>query len=103
MDGDVFENAPCLDADIFYTDKKDALPKISGYVWTRPYTKMNSSGNHLRCLQNASNQIALKRAKLFNFKTNHKISHAWKNYWILHLLAKCQGKNFKIGHVVRFM
>ena len=25
MDGDLFENAPRVDADIFYTDKKDAF------------------------------------------------------------------------------
>ena len=34
VDGDTFENAPRVDADIFYTDKKDAFSKISGYVWT---------------------------------------------------------------------
>ena len=32
--GNIFENAPRVDADIFYTDKKDAFSKISGYVWT---------------------------------------------------------------------
>ena len=36
MDGDIFENAPRVDVDIFYTDKKDAFSKISGYVWTGP-------------------------------------------------------------------
>ena len=25
VDGDIFENAPRVDADIFYTDKKDAF------------------------------------------------------------------------------
>ena len=30
MDGDIFENTPHV------TDKKDALSKISGYVWTWP-------------------------------------------------------------------
>ena len=38
LDGDLFENAPRVDADIFYTDKKDAFSKISGYVWTGPKT-----------------------------------------------------------------
>ena len=38
-DGDFFENAPRVDADIFYTDKKDAYSKISRYVWTRPNVK----------------------------------------------------------------
>ena len=37
VDKDIFENAPRVDADIFYTDKKDAFSKLSGYVWTRPY------------------------------------------------------------------
>ena len=32
MDKDIFD----VDADIFYTDKKDAFSRISGYVWTRP-------------------------------------------------------------------
>ena len=36
MDGDIFENAARVDADIFYTDKKDAFSKIFKYVWTRP-------------------------------------------------------------------
>ena len=36
VDGDIFENAPRVDADTFYTDKKDAISRISGYVWTRP-------------------------------------------------------------------
>ena len=36
MDGDIFENAPHVDADIFYTDRKDAFSNISGYVWMRP-------------------------------------------------------------------
>ena len=36
VDGDNFENAPRVDADLFYTDKKDAFSKISGYVWTGP-------------------------------------------------------------------
>ena len=36
MDGDLFKKAPRVDADIFYTDKKDAFSKISGYVWTGP-------------------------------------------------------------------
>ena len=36
VDGDIFENAPRADADIFSTDKKDAFSKISGYVWSRP-------------------------------------------------------------------
>ena len=29
VDGDIFENAPRIDADILYTDKKDAFSKIS--------------------------------------------------------------------------
>ena len=37
VDGDIFENTPRVDADIFYTDKKDAFSKISRYVWTRPH------------------------------------------------------------------
>ena len=36
VDGDIFENAPRVDADIFYTNKKRCVFKISGYVWTRP-------------------------------------------------------------------
>ena len=32
MDGDIFENAPRVDAGIFYADKKDAFSEISGYV-----------------------------------------------------------------------
>ena len=36
VDRDIFENAPRVDADIFYTDKKDAFSKRSGYVWTGP-------------------------------------------------------------------
>ena len=31
-----FEKVPPVDADIFYTNKKDLFSKISGYVWTRP-------------------------------------------------------------------
>ena len=38
MDGDIFENAPRVETDVFYTDKKDAFSKISGYVWPRPKT-----------------------------------------------------------------
>ena len=34
--GDIFEDAPHVNADIFYMVKKDALSEISGYVWTRP-------------------------------------------------------------------
>ena len=52
----------------FCTDKKDAFSIISGYAWVRPYTKTNLSGDHLRCLQNVSNQTALKRAKFVSFK-----------------------------------
>ena len=36
VDGDNFENAPCLDADLFYTDKKAAFSKISVYAWKGP-------------------------------------------------------------------
>ena len=36
VDGDLFENASRVDADIFIRIKKDAFSKISGYVWTRP-------------------------------------------------------------------
>ena len=36
MDGDLFENAPRVDADIFLRINKDAFSKISGYVWTGP-------------------------------------------------------------------
>ena len=36
VDGDIFENAPRVDADIFMRIKNDAFSKISGYVWTRP-------------------------------------------------------------------
>ena len=35
VDGDLFENAPRVDADTFCTDK-DAFSKISEYVWTGP-------------------------------------------------------------------
>ena len=28
------ENASLVNTDIFYTDKKDAFSKISGYMWT---------------------------------------------------------------------
>ena len=35
VDGDIFENAPCVDADIFYK-KKDTFSKISRYEWMRP-------------------------------------------------------------------
>ena len=38
VDEDLFENAPRVDADIFYTDKEDAFSKLSGYVWTGPHT-----------------------------------------------------------------
>ena len=34
VDGDIFENAPNVDADLFQTDKKDAFSKRSGYAWT---------------------------------------------------------------------
>ena len=34
--GDIFENAPRVDADLFYTDKRDAFSGISRYVWMRP-------------------------------------------------------------------
>ena len=38
VDGDIFENAPRVDADILLAIwiKKDAFSKISGYMWTRP-------------------------------------------------------------------
>ena len=36
VDGDTFDNAPRVDADLFYTEKKDAFSKIPGYVWTGP-------------------------------------------------------------------
>ena len=32
MDGDNFENAPRVDPEIFYIDKKDAFSRKSGYV-----------------------------------------------------------------------
>ena len=37
VDRDIFENGPRVDADLFYTDKKDAFLKRSGYVWKGPY------------------------------------------------------------------
>ena len=36
MDGVNFENVPRVDADKFYTDKKDAFSIISRYMWTGP-------------------------------------------------------------------
>ena len=37
VDGDIFENAPRVDADVFFIRiKKDAFSEISGYEWTRP-------------------------------------------------------------------
>ena len=47
MDGNVFENAPRLDADIFYTNKNDAFSKLSGYVWTRPEYISNDISQYL--------------------------------------------------------
>ena len=35
-DGDIFENTPRVDADIFKRIRKGAFSKISGYVWTWP-------------------------------------------------------------------
>ena len=38
MDGDTFENASHMEADVFFIlDTKVALSKISVYTWTRPY------------------------------------------------------------------
>ena len=34
----LFENAPRVDAEIFDTDEKICVLKISGYVWTGPKT-----------------------------------------------------------------
>ena len=36
MDGDLFENAPRVDASISYMVKARCVSKISGYVWTWP-------------------------------------------------------------------
>ena len=37
MDGDLFENAPRVDTDIFFIRiNKDTFSKILGYVWTGP-------------------------------------------------------------------
>ena len=36
MDGDIFENTPRVETDIFIRIKKMRFIKISGYVWTRP-------------------------------------------------------------------
>ena len=36
MDRDLFKNAPRVDTDIFYTDKKVSFSKLYGYVWTGP-------------------------------------------------------------------
>ena len=37
VDGHIFENAPRVDADIFFKRiKKDAFSKRFGYVWTGP-------------------------------------------------------------------
>ena len=36
MKGDIFEKAPRVDADNFYTDKKVVFSKISGYMSTWP-------------------------------------------------------------------
>ena len=47
MDGDLFENVPCVDSNISYTvwtqiflirikKKKDAFSNLFGYLWTRP-------------------------------------------------------------------
>ena len=36
VDRDIFENGPRVGAEYFYTDKKDAFSKRSGYVWTGP-------------------------------------------------------------------
>ena len=42
VDGNIFENAPRVYADIFFIRiKKDALSKMSGYMWRRP--KLSSS------------------------------------------------------------
>ena len=41
VDGDIFENAPRVDADIFLIRiKKDAFSKITGYVWKRPQKRV---------------------------------------------------------------
>ena len=34
--GNIFENAPRVNADLSSTDKKVTFSKISGYVWTGP-------------------------------------------------------------------
>ena len=36
VDGDIFEEGPCLDADFFERMQKDAFSERSGYVWRRP-------------------------------------------------------------------
>ena len=52
VDGDIFENAPRVDADLFLIRiKKDAFSKISGYVWTWP------EGLVKKIKSNQSNQI----------------------------------------------
>ena len=53
MDGDIFENAPRVDANLFEKRiKKDAFSKISKYVWTGPETyelKRHYDWLHRRC------------------------------------------------------
>ena len=41
-DGDIFENAPRVYADIFIQMKKDVFSKISEYAWTGPMSMLCS-------------------------------------------------------------
>ena len=40
VDGDIFENGPRVDTDLFIRMKKDAFSKRSGYVWTCPLKRL---------------------------------------------------------------
>ena len=74
--GDVFENAPRVDADIFHVDKKDAFSNIPGYAWIRSKSFYFMKG----CSENLKDFVLLNKILVQKLKVSIEGNTSWQSF-----------------------